>query len=122
MTVSGRVLSILKESGLNQKKFAESIYVTGGYVSRLLKNSIGMSNSTAMLIEKVYGYSKDWILHGTEPKKVPNKAQEKLTPLQRKIITEIESMTEDELSFILIYIETSKKKKEQEKRAIKNQK
>jgi hypothetical protein len=24
-----------------------------------------MSNSTAMLIEKVHGYAKDWVLHGT---------------------------------------------------------
>ncbi|GHU69611.1 hypothetical protein FACS189450_02760 [Spirochaetia bacterium] len=111
MAVSDRILIILKEKGLNQKQFAESIYVTGGYISRLLNSDIGMSNSTAMLIEKIHGYSRDWILHGTESKMLQNAGVRELTPIQRKIIAEIELMTDDELFFITTYIEAVKKKK-----------
>ncbi|GHU15308.1 hypothetical protein FACS1894163_01550 [Spirochaetia bacterium] len=111
MALSDRIEIILTEKGLNQKQFAESIYVTKGYVSRLLKDKIGMSNSTAMLIEKIHGYSRDWILHGTEPKMLQNAGVRELTPVQRKIIAEIELMTDDELFFITTYIEAVKKKK-----------
>ena len=116
MALSERILIILKENHLNQKKFAESIYATEGYVSRLLKDKMGMSNSTAMLIEKVHGYSRDWILHGTEPKMLQNNGVRELTPVQRKIIAEIELMTDDELFFVTTYIEAVKKKKAMEEK------
>jgi transcriptional regulator with XRE-family HTH domain len=110
MTISDRVRIIMREKNLNQKKFAQSIYVTEGYISRFLKGEIGMSNSTAMLIEKVHGYARDWILRGTEPKMTSLSVQP-LTPVQQKIIREIETMTDDELFFIAVYIEALKKKK-----------
>jgi transcriptional regulator with XRE-family HTH domain len=110
MAVSDRVRIILQEKGLNQTKFAESIYATRGYISRLLKGEIGISNSTAMLIEKIHGYTREWILNGTEPKMSPSAGQP-LSPLQRKIIQEVEAMTDDELFFIATYIEALKKKK-----------
>jgi transcriptional regulator with XRE-family HTH domain len=111
LALPDRILLILEEKHLNQKQFAESIYVTKGYISRLLKNYIGMSNSTAMLIEKIHGYAKDWILHGTGPKLLNAGEIKELTPVQRKIIAEIELMTDDELFFIATYIEAVKKKK-----------
>jgi transcriptional regulator with XRE-family HTH domain len=116
MSISDRILIILGEKNLNQAQFAESIYVTRGYVSRLLKNAIGMSNSTAMLIEKVHGYAKSWVLHGQEPKMVPDTVPRALTPLQRKLIAEIETLSDDELFFIVTYIEAVKKKKELDSR------
>jgi transcriptional regulator with XRE-family HTH domain len=112
MAISDRILIILSEKNLNQTQFAESIYVTRGYVSRLLKNAIGMSNSTAMLIERVHGYTKNWVLHGQEPKMAPNTAPRDLTPVQKRLIAEIETMSDDELFFIVTYIEAFKKKKE----------
>jgi transcriptional regulator with XRE-family HTH domain len=116
MSISDRILIILEEKELNQSKFAESIYVTKGYVSRLLKNAIGMSNSTAMLIERVHGYAKNWVLHGQEPKMVPNTAPRDLSPVQKRLIAEIETMTDDELFFIVTYIEAFKRKKELDRR------
>jgi transcriptional regulator with XRE-family HTH domain len=100
----------MQEKGLNQKKFAQSIYVTEGYISRFLKGEIGISNSTVMLIEKVHGYAREWILNGTGPKMSPAAGQP-LSPLQRQIIQEVEAMTDDELFFIATYIEALKKKK-----------
>ncbi|MDR1443559.1 MAG: hypothetical protein LBI94_01650 [Treponema sp.] len=95
---------------MNQTRFAESIYATKGYISRLLKGDIGMSNSTAMLIEKIHGYTREWILNGTEPK-ISFPAARTLSPVQKMIIREVEAMTDDELFFIAAYIEALKKKK-----------
>ncbi|MDR1352939.1 MAG: helix-turn-helix domain-containing protein [Treponema sp.] len=114
MAVSDRIRIIMQEKGLNQTRFAESIYATKGYISRLLKGEIGMSNSTAMLIEKVHGYTREWIRNGIEPK-LSSPDIKTLTPVQRKIIQEVESMTDDELFFIATYIEALKKKKAGEK-------
>jgi transcriptional regulator with XRE-family HTH domain len=112
MAISDRILIILGERKLNQRQFAKSIYVTEGYVSRLLKDAIGMSNSTAMLIERVHGYAKNWVLRGEEPKLAPDAAPRDLSPVQRRLIAEIEAMSDDELFFIVTYIEAFKKKKE----------
>jgi hypothetical protein len=73
-----------------------------------------MSNSTAMLIEKVHGYTREWILKGTEPK-MTSSAIQPLSLIQRKIIQEVEAMTDDELFFIATYIEALNKKKAMEK-------
>jgi hypothetical protein len=67
-----------------------------------------MSNSTAMLIEQLYGYSKDWIIRGKEPKMLAGRGRT-LTSLQRKIIMDVEQMNEDELRALLAFIETLKK-------------
>jgi transcriptional regulator with XRE-family HTH domain len=118
MVLADRIQTILTEKGLNQRQFAESIFATDGYVSRLLNKDIGMSNSTAMLIEKVHGYSKEWVLHGTGPKMLKNGGEQGLTALQKEIIAEIERMTDDELFFVAVYIEAVKKKKALEKKRL----
>jgi transcriptional regulator with XRE-family HTH domain len=116
MGLSDRIQTILKEKGLNQRQFAESIFATDGYISRLLNDHIGMSNSTAMLIENVHGYSKEWVLHGTGAKMLPRGETTELSALQKEIIAEIERMTDDELFFVATYIEAVKKKKALEKK------
>ncbi|GMO43443.1 MAG: hypothetical protein Ta2B_24030 [Termitinemataceae bacterium] len=123
MTVSARIKTIIEEKHLNQKQFAESIFVTEGYISRLLKDGVGISNSRALLIEKVHGYAKDWILNGTEPKSIEKCMAASLNPIQRKIIDDIELMNDDELFFITTYIDAVKKKKGFEKadQAVKEQ-
>jgi transcriptional regulator with XRE-family HTH domain len=113
MALSDRILLIIHELGFTQKQFADSISVSAAFISRLLNKELGMAKTTAMLIERVHGYSRDWILYGTGPKMAAN-APLPLTPLQRKIIAEIERMTDDELFFVSVYIEAVKKKKAKE--------
>jgi transcriptional regulator with XRE-family HTH domain len=120
MVLADRIQTILTEKSLNQRQFAESVYATPGYISRLLNGHMGMSNSTAMLIEKVHGYAKDWVLHGTGPKMLKNGAAQGLTTLQKEIIAEIERMSDDELFFVAVYIEAVKKKKALERKKAAN--
>jgi transcriptional regulator with XRE-family HTH domain len=111
MAIPDRVSIIIGELGVTQKQFAESLSLTPAYISRLLKGELGMAKTTAMLIERVHGYSRDWILTGAEPKMAPN-APAPLSPLQRRIITEVGRMTDEELFFVNVYIEAVRKKKE----------
>jgi hypothetical protein len=67
-----------------------------------------MSNSTAMLIEQLYGYSKDWITTGKEPKVLTGQGR-KLSVLQKRIIKDVEQMNEDELHALFAFIESLKK-------------
>ncbi|MDR0313648.1 MAG: helix-turn-helix domain-containing protein [Treponema sp.] len=104
MALSDRIRTIILESELRQKAFAKSISVTDSYISKLLRDESGMSNSTAMLIEQLYGYSKDWILTGRKPKMIAGRGHN-LTSLQRKIIVEVKEMNEDELRVLHYFIE-----------------
>jgi plasmid maintenance system antidote protein VapI len=107
MALSDRMKTIIRECGLNQKEFAKSIDVTDSFISKLLRDESGLSNSTAMLIEKLYGYSKDWITMGVEPK-INTKDYKNLSPLQRKIINDIELMNHAELKTLSAFIESLK--------------
>jgi transcriptional regulator with XRE-family HTH domain len=108
MALSDRVRTIIDECGLKQKAFAKSINVTDSYISKVLRDESGMSNSTAMLIEQLYGYSKDWITTGKEPKLVTGQGR-KLSVLQKRIIMDVEQMNEDELNALFAFIESLKK-------------
>lgn len=104
MNLSDRIRLIISENGLKQKEFAKSINVTESYISKLLRGESGLSNSTANLIEERYGYSVDWIFNGTEPKMGQKSKIKELSPIQRKIIAEIEQMNESDLIAVKSFI------------------
>ena len=112
MALSDRIRMIIRESGLKQKEFAKSINVTDSYISKLVRDETGISNSTAMLIEQLYGYSKDWILCGEGQKMIRSGG---LSVLQNEIIANVEQMNRDELQILLAFIESIKKLKHKQK-------
>jgi transcriptional regulator with XRE-family HTH domain len=111
MALSDRIREIIKESGLNQKKFAKAIGVTDSFVSKILRDETGISNARAQVIEGLYKFSKDWILKGSEPKKKSDFGKT-LTPLKLQVINSIEQMEDNELIEVLTYIDTRQKNKE----------
>lgn len=104
MNLSDRIRLIIKENNLRQKEFAKSINVTESYISKLLRGESGLSNSTATLIEERYGYATDWILNGNEPKVKQTSKSKDLSPVQRKVIAEIEQMDEPDLIALKAFI------------------
>jgi len=108
MALSDRIRIIINESELKQKAFAKSINVTDSFISKLLRDESGMANSTALLIEQLYGYSKEWILAGKEPK-ILAKKERNVTSLQKQIIMAVERMDEHELRAVHTFIESLKK-------------
>lgn len=103
MTLSDRIRTIIIENNIRQKEFAKSLNVTESYISKLLRDESGVSNSTAALIDELYGYSANWILNGIEPK-FRNDKTKYLSPLQRKIINDIEKMNDAELAAVKAFI------------------
>lgn len=113
MSLSDRIKFILEKSGLNQKKFAERIDVSDGFISKLLKGNCKISNTTAAVIEKEFGFSKTWILDGVEPRMVEKK---ELTAMKKKIIYDVENvLTEAEAKAVYAYIQVQKQMKKEEK-------
>jgi plasmid maintenance system antidote protein VapI len=108
MALSDRMKIIINECGLKQKEFAKNINVTDSYISKVLRNESGMSNSTALLIERLYGYSKNWIIAGQEPKMIADRGSN-LSSLQKKIIMAVEQMNDNELRALFAFIESLKK-------------
>jgi transcriptional regulator with XRE-family HTH domain len=99
-----RLQHVLGETGLSQKQFAGSINVSESYVSQVLRNGCGMSKATALLIEKTYGFSQNWLLNGHGPARgeeapVPG-------PLKERLIRDIDKMNLPELKAVYAYIKT----------------
>ena len=108
MALSDRIRTIINECGLKQKSFAKSINVTDSFISKLLRDETGIANSTALLVEQLYGYSKDWIVTGHEPKMLIGRVRD-LSSLQKQIITAVEQMEEHELQAVFSFIESLKR-------------
>lgn len=106
MRLSDRIRLIISENGLKQKEFAQSIHVSESYISKLLRDESGVSNSTATLIEERYGYSAGWILDGTEPKMSRKGRNASLTPIRRRVIADIERMDDEDLAAVKAFIDT----------------
>jgi transcriptional regulator with XRE-family HTH domain len=104
MGLPERVREIIQEHGMSQKDFAARLNVTGSYISKLLRGECGMATATALLIEELFGYSKEWILNGAEPKLLAGVKE--LTPLKRQLIADVECMSPEELKAVYIYIKT----------------
>lgn len=66
-SVGTRIRQILKETELTQQEFANDIGVTRNYITKVAAGSERISLSLALLIERTYGYSHDWILYGELP-------------------------------------------------------
>lgn len=109
MNLSDRIKMIIVENELKQKEFAKSIGVTESYISKLLRDESGLSKSIASLIEKLYGYSADWILNGNEPKMKNSNPDALLSPIHKKVISDIEQMDENDLIAVRAFIESLEK-------------
>jgi len=67
MALSDRIRVIFDGCGLKQSEFAENINVTDSCITKIFRDESGMSNSTAMLIEQLYGYSNALVLSKITP-------------------------------------------------------
>lgn len=105
MELKDRLRIVLDEQNIKQKDLAETIKVTESYVSNMLKGKRNnISESLALLLEQKYGYSANWILNGIEPKMSKRSKIKDLSPIQRKVISDIEQMDETDLAAVKAFI------------------
>lgn len=105
MELKDRLQLILDEQHLKQKDLANTIKVTESYVSNMLRGKrSNISEALAMLIEQTYGYSAQWILTGEGEQYSTQANIPELSPTKKRVIAEIEKMSEAELDTVKIFI------------------
>lgn len=106
MDQKDRIQLIPTEQCIRQKDFAHAIKVTESYESNMLRGKrSNISESLALLIEQVYGYSAQWVLTGEGEPRVSTSAPI-LSPIQKRLIQKIETMSEPELNAVQVFIDS----------------
>lgn len=107
MELKDRLQMILEEQHLKQKDLASTIKVTESYISNMLKGKRNnISEALAMLIEQTYGYSAKWVLTGEGERYITQSNIPELSPIKRRLIAEIEKMSEPELDALKVFIDS----------------
>lgn len=107
MELKDRIRLILDERHIRQKDLAGAIKVTESYVSNMLKGKrCNISESLALLIEQAYGYSARWVLTGEGERYVSKAEAPGLSPARKRLIAEIEKMSEAELDAVKVFIDS----------------
>lgn len=105
MDLSERIRMILKENHLKQKELANELGVTESYISAILNHrNTNISQALATLIEEKYGYNRQWVLDGSEPKlKVAGKNRT-LSDIHQRAILQIERLNSEQIRAVLAFI------------------
>lgn len=107
MELKDRLQRILNEQHLKQKDLASAIKVTESYVSNMLKGKrINISEPLAILIEQKYGYSAQWVLTGEGDPYITQSHIPELSPTKKRLIAEIEKMSDAELDAVKVFIDS----------------
>ena len=112
MELKDRLQIILNEQHLKQKDLAQTIKVTESYVSNMLNGKrTNISESLAMLIEQTYGYSAQWVLTGEGERCTTQSNNPELSPAKKRLIAEIENMSEPEIDAVKVFVDSLSKYK-----------
>lgn len=107
MELKDRIRLILDEQHMKQKDFAMAIKVTESYVSNMLKGKrCNISEALALLIEQAYGYSAQWVLTGEGDCYISKSSAPDLSPAKKRLIAEIEKMSEPELDAVQVFLDS----------------
>ena len=107
MELKDRIQRILKEQHMKQKEFASAVKVTESYVSNILSGKrCNISEALALLIEQLYGYSAQWVLTGQGSCYRTRADAPDLSPAKRRLIAEIEMMSQPELDAVKVFIDS----------------
>ena len=107
--LAGRIRQIIRESGVKQVEFAQSLGISANYVYLLTSGrKTAISETLARLIERVYGYPADWVLQGEEGGGRP------VHGLQAEVLQRVECMSEPELRAVADFIRSMERPPSQE--------
>lgn len=107
MELKDRLRIVLDEQNIKQKDLADVIKVTESYVSNMLKGKRNnISESLAQLLEQRYGYAAQWILTGEGERYITQSNLLELSPTKKRLISEIEKMSDSEIDAIKIFIDS----------------
>jgi transcriptional regulator with XRE-family HTH domain len=104
MGLSDRLRIIVCDLNISQTKFANTLGVSFTYINCLINGKRdNISQSLAILIQKVYGYSAQWILY--EEGSVLKKIIYRTLKSRPRLIAVMNTFTKEEIDMVLNHID-----------------
>jgi plasmid maintenance system antidote protein VapI len=104
MGVSDKLRIIVSDLNISQTKFADTLGVSFTYINCLINGKRkNISQSLAILIQKTYGYSADWILNGEGG--ALKKMIRRTLKSRPRLIDVLNTLTEEEINLVIDHIE-----------------
>jgi transcriptional regulator with XRE-family HTH domain len=104
MELSDRLRTIVSDLNISQTKFANTLGVSFTYINCLLNGKReNISQSLAILIQYIYGYSAQWILF--EEGSVLKKIIRRTLKTRTRLIAVLNTLTKEEIDMVIDHIE-----------------
>jgi transcriptional regulator with XRE-family HTH domain len=104
MELSDRLRTIVSDLNISQTKFANTLGVSFTYINCLLNGKReNISQSLAILIQYIYGYSTQWILF--EEGNVLKKIIQRTLKTRPQLIAMLNTLTKEEIDMVIDHIE-----------------
>jgi transcriptional regulator with XRE-family HTH domain len=104
MELSDRLRMIVSDLDISQTKFANTLGVSFTYINCLLNGKReNISQSLAILIQYIYGYSAQWILF--EEGNVLKKIIQRTLKTRPQLIAMLNTLTKEEIDMVIDHIE-----------------
>jgi transcriptional regulator with XRE-family HTH domain len=102
--LSDRLREIVCDLNISQTKFANTLGVSFTYINCLINGKReNISPSLAILIQKIYGYSAQWILY--EEGGVLKKIISRTLKTRPRLIAALNTFTKEEVDLVMSHIE-----------------
>jgi transcriptional regulator with XRE-family HTH domain len=102
--LSDRLRTIVSDLNISQTKFANTLGVSFTYINCLLNGKReNISQSLAILIQYIYGYSAQWILF--EEGDVMKKIIQRTLKTRPQLIAVLNTLTKEEIDMVIDHIE-----------------
>jgi transcriptional regulator with XRE-family HTH domain len=104
MGLSDRLRTIVCDLDISQTKFADTLGVSFTYINCLINGKReNLSQSLAILIQQIYGYSAKWLLY--EEGSVLKKIIHRTLKTRSQLINILNTFTKEEIDMVLDHIE-----------------
>jgi transcriptional regulator with XRE-family HTH domain len=104
MGISDRLRTVVCDLDMSQTKFAETLGVSFTYINCLINGKRGnISQSLAILIQKLYGYSAQWLLY--EEGDVLKRIIHRTLKTRPHLIMLLNTLTKEEIDLVMKHIE-----------------
>jgi transcriptional regulator with XRE-family HTH domain len=102
--ISDRLRIIVNDLNISQTKFADALGVSFTYINCLINGKRdNISQTLAILIQKTYGYSADWLLN--EEGDILKKKIRRTLKSRPRLIAVLNTFTKEEIDLVMDHIE-----------------